>query len=289
MTKPPLTQAVSRKMTAKRIIKDVFGLETGNKIEKAFDFQRSAGVIDWVSMSDGDIQDYHYKEGGKLKYLPKCQQGLLRIFREWIYYMVRELGKTSIDWDDKTIINEDDFNEFRIVSYHPTKTFRDDVMNKVSTARTYNTNTNRTKAFSVDEFQKRIKRDKSHYAELKHEMQGDDLRKEAEHIFANHEDEKVKHSICKTTKKKNEESFNEHHRDKEQSIVNKFVGVEKFEGTVHTTKTVFDVSAPGNECCNEKGDNTQGGGGAAMGSGNKCENVEFNDYPTNGSKVGSNA
>ena len=180
---PPSTPSARKKASLERILRDVFELEDDDLLVKAIEAQGVVTIDDALSLSSEDIDRLETTSGKKRLPLLQARKNLLKILREWNYYLQVSKGLKNVDWDNPNIVNADEFSHFRTSVYDPDKSLREtlgttlkyqDLLAPANSPVNFPTKGTKDLAY---EFRKGVKRDKSHYTPLKDEKHYDDWRR----------------------------------------------------------------------------------------------------------------
>ena len=183
---PPMsTRSAAKKATMNRVLKDVMDLEDSDIIVKAIESQGIKRIEDLLSLSESNIDDIFFDDlAGNQEEVPAFQKNLLKVLKEWNFYIMSNLGIRKVDWDDPSIVNYDDFNDFRVTAYNPDQSLRQTVSRLSKNTSSSVPSSNRID--TVQDFRKGIKRDKSHYAKLRDERFWDDWKRKTEATVSAH-------------------------------------------------------------------------------------------------------
>ena len=191
------TRAAARKRTLNRILKDVFELEDDDLLVKAIEGQGFRSIDDLLALTTDNIDGLTAPDTSGIgrTQVPQYQKNLLKILKEWKFYLMSSGDVKKIDWDDLNLINSGSFDEFRAIDYDPDVSLRLNFaqmsMQAVRTTGSKTGSQSSQQLTSVQEFRKGIKRDKSHYKPLKDEKQWDDWKRKTEATCKAHRCEKV--------------------------------------------------------------------------------------------------
>ena len=183
---PPMsTRSAAKKATMNRVLKDVMDLEDSDIIVKAIESQGIKRIEDLLSLSESNIDDIFFDDlAGNQEEVPAFQKNLLKVLKEWNFYIMSNLGIRKVDWNDPSIVNYDDFNDFRVTVYNPDQSLRQTVSRLSKNPSSSVPSSNRID--TVQDFRKGIKRDKSHYAKLRDERFWDDWKRKTEATVSAH-------------------------------------------------------------------------------------------------------
>ena len=113
----------------------------------------------------------------KEKKTPTHLLSKLHMIKAWNIHLQNTLQTAVVDWSDKSIINEDSFDEYRVSIYNPDASLGHSMQQNKQAASTKPTSTHTIQQNLASEFKKGIKRDKTHYSSLKDEKQWDEWKR----------------------------------------------------------------------------------------------------------------
>ena len=175
---PPSTRSNTKKIFD-RVMKDVMGIEDDDLLMKALDSDGIDTLADLLTLTDSQIDALTFTEGGSVKTPPLASRNKLRILRSWSFHLQNVQGTRRVNWLDKFTVNRDEWDEYRISVYVPPgMTMTPPSMPSgptpatgASSSKPAATNT------PVADFRRGLKRDKTHYTELKDEKQWDEFKR----------------------------------------------------------------------------------------------------------------
>ena len=121
---PRSTRSQAKRATLMKVLKDVLELDDEDLLVKAVEAQGIRNIKDLLTLSMNEIDNICVNEGTNRIPVPQYQKNLIKILKEWNYYLLTSLPKRNIDWDDTTYINISDFDEFRTEAYDPDNSLR---------------------------------------------------------------------------------------------------------------------------------------------------------------------
>ena len=112
------------------------------------------------------------------KPIPLYIASTFQIIKAWNQYLIAQHNIIKVDWSDKSVVNADAYDEFRVSAYDPDaplSSYKSTVPSPAPTPVRSAPSTHQSSALA--EFRKGMKRDKTHYTELRDEKQWDDWKR----------------------------------------------------------------------------------------------------------------
>jgi len=180
------TRSAARKAILVRILTEVIGLEDDDGLVKALDGAGIRSMSDLLALTDLQAENLTYPDAsGVQKSVPLNQRNMIKILKAWNVQLLNLHSLRKVDWSDATMITEEEWDEYRVSSYDPDDTSSRKSNPSIpsptkssfgvpygSTLGVPSTLTSLTYAF-----RKGIRRDKSHYSELKDEANWDEWKR----------------------------------------------------------------------------------------------------------------
>jgi hypothetical protein len=181
---PPLsTRSATRKATFDHVLKDVVGVPDGDLLLKALDGIGCDNVIDLITLGPRDIENLSYNDGTSTIAVPPVRRNQVRILQAWNTHLLTVTSARSVDWMDSSLVNEDEWDEYRVAVYNPAGSVNPNPSTAspstpgIGSSASQSGGSRTTTSSGVDNFRKGIKRDKSHYTVLSDEKQWDDWKR----------------------------------------------------------------------------------------------------------------
>ena len=136
-------------------------------------------IEDVLSLEKQDINDLTYIDlaDKSERKTPKPFLAKLHIIKAWHIHLQNTVQLSTIDWSDKSAINQKAFNAYRVSIYYPDAPVGRQTQRHKPAAPTISTSTPTASQSLVSDFKKGIKRDKTHYTTLKDEKQWDEWKR----------------------------------------------------------------------------------------------------------------
>ena len=158
------------------------GLDDDDLLVKALDGVGFKAVPDLLILTDDQIDNLTYMDPdtGDELLPPLPSRNKLRILRSWNFHLQQVQGRRRVDWMDINTVNEDEWDDYRVSIYVPPglPTAAAPPVGPVAPTAAVAASRPSVPAFNpATEFRRGIKRDKSHYKEIKDEKQWDDFKR----------------------------------------------------------------------------------------------------------------
>jgi hypothetical protein len=114
---PSLNRKAAKKAILDHVLKGVLGFDDDDLLLKALDGNGLDSLPDVVSLSDNQIDSLSFDNGTGTWLLPVASRNKLRVFRSWNQYLRHIHGGQPVDWMDETVVNEDQWEEYRGAIY----------------------------------------------------------------------------------------------------------------------------------------------------------------------------
>ncbi len=153
------------------------GIVDHDLLLKALDNDGLDSVPDLLTLTDGQIDALSYDDvtGGRV--VSPSSRNKLRILRSWNYHLQQVQGVRRVDWMDTATVNEDEWDQYRIAIYVPAGMPPIPTQPVGSTASTPSSSRPIQASSQASDFRRGIKRDKSHYREIRDEKQWDEFKR----------------------------------------------------------------------------------------------------------------
>ena len=160
------------------VIKDVMGFEDDDLLVKALDSAGIASIPDLLVLTDGQIDNLDYDDGTGSSIPSLADRNKLRILRAWNIHLQGIQSARRVDWLDPSTVNEDEWDEYRVATYVPPGVAPPVAPPPVPTAPPAAQGPRSTSTYNpASDFRRGIKRDKTHYTEIKDEKQWDEFKR----------------------------------------------------------------------------------------------------------------
>ena len=184
------TRATARKRTMDYIFFDVLDLTANDNLIQAINDIGCRSIDDIISLQDREIDNMEYIDSnGGPHLVPASKRNLIKALKSWNFHLMIEHSLKKVDWDNKTYITLEFFDDFRVSSYDPDNPIRT-IPRSVTTStpsKTIPSATYQAKTQSLaQEFRRGIKRDKTQYEVLKDEKQWDSWKRQIESTATAH-------------------------------------------------------------------------------------------------------
>ena len=101
-----------------KIMKDVLELEDD-------DLEGIRRIDDLINLKEADIDILTAPDtSGSRIAVPLSQKNLVKILKEWKFFLMNQYSLKRIDWDDPSIVNQDSFDDFCVSTYDPDTSLR---------------------------------------------------------------------------------------------------------------------------------------------------------------------
>ena len=181
VTSPPLsTRSATRKVAFYRVLKDVLDIPDDDLLFKVLDYNGiPESMLDLLSIPDSKLATWSWNDGKEDHYLNPHRIIQMDILKNWNIQLRSVQGKRMVDWLDVYTVNSDAWDEFRVGDHVVPDTHASGPPYSTSgnTGGSSNFGQSRPPISAAAEFRKGIKRDKSHYKEIKDEKQWDDWKR----------------------------------------------------------------------------------------------------------------
>lgn len=175
---PPSTRSATRKAIFDRVMKDVIGFGDDDLLVKALDNAGVVSVPDLLALTDGQIDTLVFDDGTGPRTPSLADRNKLRILRAWNPYLQGIQGARRVDWLDLATVNEDEWDEYRVATYVPPGVIPPAAPPTASNVHPVAQGPRPTPAHNpASDFRRGIKRDKTHYTEIKDEKQWDEFKR----------------------------------------------------------------------------------------------------------------
>ena len=166
-----------QKATFASLFKDVLQIEDDDPLTKCLAAENINSVLDLLSLSKNAIDNLKYQNSSNVStQLPVHEAAKLHILKAWNRYFLDKDQVNTVDWDDRSTVNDASFLEFRVGIYDPD--LPPPPRNLTQNTRTNTTNPITSKHSLASEFRKSMKRDKNHYKILSDEKIWDEWKRQ---------------------------------------------------------------------------------------------------------------
>ena len=161
------------------VMKEVLGLPDDDLLFKILDANDiSPSMPSILALTEDDVKALRYNDGTDVHEVSFQRRVQLKILREWNLYLQKVQGKRFVDWFDTQTVNDDEWDEFRVSIYNtPNSGYSGSVIPVHIAPASSGPSTTRPAPSAASEFRRGIKRDKSHYKNLKDEFQWNDWKR----------------------------------------------------------------------------------------------------------------
>ena len=167
-----LTRA-DKQQIFKYVFRSVLNLDDSDVLYQIFSSNQMTTLEDMFSIKDDRFSALKYIDTYTKLPVTTLEPLLLRlrILKAWHYYLLKIYDWDQVNWEDKTKVNLESYDEFRITEYNPETPANPNLSE--STSKSVMTKSTSSLPFGskslVSEFRKGIKREKSAYLILKDE------------------------------------------------------------------------------------------------------------------------
>ena len=160
------------------VVKDVMGFEDDDLLVKALDSAGIASIPDLLVLTDDQIDNLDYDDGTGPSIPLLADRNKLRILRAWNIHLQGLQRARRVDWLDPNTVNEDEWDEYRVALYVPPGVAPSAAPPPMPPAPPATQGSRSTSTYNpASDFRKGIKRDKTHYTEIKDERQWDEFKR----------------------------------------------------------------------------------------------------------------
>ena len=182
MSPPPLsTRSATRKIAFFRVLKTVLEIPDDDLLFKVLDYNGiPESMLDLISIPENKLETWSWNDGNVDHYLTPHRIIQMNILKAWSIQLRSVQGKRMVDWLDEHSVNGDTWDEFRIGDHgNPNASISSFLpLSPYSSSDTRSEQRQpRPPVSAAAEFRKGIKRDKSHYKEIRNEKQWDDWKR----------------------------------------------------------------------------------------------------------------
>jgi hypothetical protein len=168
-----------KKQLFERVFKSILELEDVDPLLRVIARKKSTSVLEVIEYSKSTIEKLDTLEAdGSIKEIPLHSKSLIKILKSWDVHLIAQQGLRRVDWFDESIVNIDEFGDFRAAIYDPDAPLRSITRPTTTSSVPYPVSlstlaTSSSKYTPADEFLRGVKRDKMHSLNLKDEKQWD--------------------------------------------------------------------------------------------------------------------
>ena len=174
------------------VLKEVVGLDDNNVLIHALGFHGTSSMADLLAMTNKDIGKLSFiGDDGKDMIIPRAKTNIVRILQAFNFHLVRTHGVKRINWKGASYVSDDKFDNYQVSEYDPNATrsllgVTTSVVPSYVSSYHQESPANHPTRSLVSDFKKGIKRDKSHYRELKEKGYWDEWRRATSATASSH-------------------------------------------------------------------------------------------------------
>jgi len=235
-----ITRATARKRTLDRILLNILDLEPTDGLVKGLTHVGCRNIIDVLSLQDQDIDEMQYKDNDQLLKVSPSQRSLVKVLKAWNYHLMVSNEIKKVDWDDTILVNQEEFDEFRVSWYDPDNPIRSTPRSSTAAMSPIpiHTTSSSSKISSsrhtpAQEFRRGIKRDKTHYDILKDEKQWDTWKRKLESTATAHGCESILDPLFVPTQVDEVALFDE----QQKFMYDVFINILRTDRGIHFVRT----------------------------------------------------
>ena len=170
----------TRKQEFEFLIKEILDADDDDVLKMILAQNKMTMIFQILTLSTKsiDLLTYNDTTDNVEKPIPIYVSATFHIIRAWNQYLITQHNLIKVDWSDRSMINADAYDEFRVSVYDPDAPLSSYKAPPPSPNLTPVKSTNFSQQSSaLAEFRKGMKRDKTHYIALKDEKQWDDWKR----------------------------------------------------------------------------------------------------------------
>ena len=94
-------------------------MDKDDPLRKALKLQGVSSIADLLTMTEQDITDLVFDNKGTNTPVHRAHMNVIRIIQTWNLHLIQTYGIKKVDRMDQQMVNEDEWDEFRVSGYDP--------------------------------------------------------------------------------------------------------------------------------------------------------------------------